>query len=91
MARDLNEFVVSARLRTDQIVEFVREVQIELARQRRALPVLVGGGAAARVSPGTSTRRCPLSIGARVCRDCAISSLAGGDADGVRTRQRTSR
>jgi len=41
MARDLNEFVVSARLRTDQIVEFVREVQVELARQRRALPALV--------------------------------------------------
>jgi len=45
MARDLSEFVVSARLRTDQIVEFVREVQIELARQQRALPALVGGEA----------------------------------------------
>jgi serine/threonine protein kinase len=42
MARDLNEFVVSAQLRTDQIVEFVREVQTELARQRRAMPALVG-------------------------------------------------
>jgi serine/threonine-protein kinase len=41
MARDLNEFVISAQLRTDQIVQFVREVQIELARQRRALPALI--------------------------------------------------
>lgn len=41
MARDLNEFVVSAQLRTDQIVAFVSEVQIELARQQRALPALV--------------------------------------------------
>jgi serine/threonine-protein kinase len=50
MARDLNEFVVSARLRTDQIVEFVREVQDEMARQRRALPVRISAAVQA-VSP----------------------------------------
>jgi serine/threonine-protein kinase len=51
MARDLNEFVVSARLRTDQIVEFVRDVQIELARQRRALPALVAAAQPLSASP----------------------------------------
>ncbi len=53
MARDLNEFVVSARLRTDQIVEFVREVQIELARQRRALPALVGAARPLSAAPAS--------------------------------------
>lgn len=42
MARDLNEFVVTARLRTEQLVDFVAEVQAELARQRRQLPFKVG-------------------------------------------------
>ncbi len=45
MARDLNEFVVSNRLRSEQIVDFVRDVQLELARQRLALPVRAGSGA----------------------------------------------
>ena len=64
MARDLNEFVVSARLRTDQIVEFVGEVQIELARQRRALPALIGAArplSAAAASPGDEHATIPAA------------------------------
>jgi eukaryotic-like serine/threonine-protein kinase len=41
MARDLNDFVISSRLRIDDVVEFVRDVQIELAKQRRLLPVRI--------------------------------------------------
>ena len=94
MARDLNEFVLSARLRSDQIVEFVRDVQIQLARERRSLPVHVGIDARPLSPWDAHATRCRRPNGGpRVYRGCAISfhlELAATSA-ALRTWQRPAR
>jgi serine/threonine protein kinase len=46
MARELNEVVIASRLHMDQVVEFVRDVQADLARPRPSLASMVAEAAA---------------------------------------------